>query len=199
MRERLIDRLAGRTKHRVVSASLHDDPPPGGIPGRLTPAAVLVPIVDHPEGMTVVFTRRTDHLTDHAGQICLPGGRVDPGDRDPAATALREAEEEVGLAHHQIEIVGRLDTCVTGTGFAVVPVVGVIAPPVALALDSFEVAEAFEVPLAFLLDPANHQQHSLTRNGVRHRFYALPYGDRYIWGATARMVVNLHEILNAPC
>jgi len=161
---------------------------------------VLVPLIDRADGMTVLLTQRTVHLSDHAGQISFPGGREEPEDTGPVDTALREAEEEIGLARARVEIVGRLDTCITGTGFQVVPVVGVIEAPFALgelALDSFEVAEAFEVPLSFVLDPANHARRMAMARGRRREFYVLPYGERYIWGATARMLVNLQEIIGA--
>lgn len=195
MREMIADKIGTRTTYRVIAASLMDEES-GGHPGEgLTSAAVLVPIVERADGMTVLLTRRTDHLHDHAGQICFPGGRVEPDDEDAVDTALRETEEEIGLDRRHIHVIGRLDTCVTGTGFAVVPVVGMIAPGFTLTLDAFEVAEAFEVPLSFLLDPANHQRRSLVHEERRRHFYAVPYHDRYIWGATARMLVNLHEIL----
>ena len=161
----------------------------------LTAAAVLVPLVDRPAGMTVLLTRRTDHLLDHAGQICFPGGRLDPGDRDAAAAALREAEEEIGLPRERVAVIGRLDAYVTRTGFEVTPVVGLIDELPVLAPDPFEVAEAFEVPLAFLLDPANYRRHSRVYAGARRHFHAVPWRQHYIWGATAGMLVNLRETL----
>ncbi len=164
----------------------------------LTLAAVLVPLVTHADGLAALFTRRTDHLADHAGQISFPGGRVESGDRDPVATALREAEEEIGLAAGRVEVVGCLDVLDTSTGFLVTPVVGLVAPPVALSLDAFEVAEAFEVPLAFLLDPANRRREVIRRGARTREVDAFDYQGRTIWGATARMVINLHEILYRP-
>jgi 8-oxo-dGTP pyrophosphatase MutT (NUDIX family) len=162
----------------------------------LTAAAVLVPIVERPDGPTVLLTRRTAHLHDHAGQISFPGGRVDPCDVDPVACALREAEEEVGLSPDRTEVVGRLDTYETRTGFQIVPVVGIVRPPFELTPDSFEVAEIFEVPLAFVVDPANHQRQSRKDiGGVERQFWVLPYGSYFIWGATAGMLVNLSEVL----
>ena len=161
----------------------------------LTPAAVLVPVVKRTPEMTVLFTRRTDHLYDHAGQISFPGGRVDPGDRDVEAAALRETEEEIGLKRDHIEFAGALDTYVTRTGFEVTPLVGLVAPPFSLALDSFEVAEAFEVPLGFFLEPAHREIHSRQYEGKERRFYAYSFGDHYIWGATAGMLANLAEVL----
>lgn len=162
----------------------------------LVPAAVLVPIVEREGGPTILLTRRTAHLHAHAGQISFPGGRVEHGDTDPADCALRETEEEVGLPRDRTEIVGRLDTYQTRTGFEIVPVVGIVRPPFTVQPDSFEVAEVFEVPLQFVLDPANHQRKSLAdRGGVERQFWVLPYGEYYIWGATAGMLVNLSEVL----
>jgi 8-oxo-dGTP pyrophosphatase MutT (NUDIX family) len=178
----------------------HDLNPDFYEPGRaLTEAAVLVPIVTRGEGPTVLLTQRTDHLNDHAGQISFPGGRLDPGDADARAAALRETEEEIGLPHAHVRLVGRLDTYVTRTGFEVTPLIGLVAPPFALTLDSFEVAEAFEVPLAFFLDSANRKTDSRLYQGKERHFFAFPYGERYIWGATAGMLVNLAEVLGAPC
>jgi 8-oxo-dGTP pyrophosphatase MutT (NUDIX family) len=170
---------------------------PGALPPRagLTGAAVLVPLVDHPIGLTVLLTQRTAHLSDHAGQISFPGGRIEPSDAHPVAAALREAEEEVGLPASHVDIVGRLDTYVTGTGFEVVPVVALVRPPYPLRPDPFEVAEVFEVPLDFLVDPANLQRGSREWKGTTRCFFALPYENRYIWGATAGMLVNLAEVL----
>ena len=172
-------------------------PTSGALPpsADLTGAAVLVPIVDHSTGLTVLLTQRTAHLTDHAGQISFPGGRIEPTDEHPVAAALREAEEEVGLPASHVEIVGRLDTYVTGTGFEIVPVVGLVRTPYPLRPDPFEVAEVFEVPLDFLIDPKHLQRGSREWQGTTRSFFALPYEDRYIWGATAGMLVNLAEVL----
>jgi 8-oxo-dGTP pyrophosphatase MutT (NUDIX family) len=164
-------------------------------PERRVPAAVLVGMVDRPDGLTVLLTQRTAHLTDHAGQISLPGGRIEDSDPDPIHAALREAEEEVGLPRTHVEVIGRLDTYITGTGFEITPVVGLVRPSFELRLDAFEVAEAFEVPLAFIVDPANHERHSRELRGHTRSFFVLPYNDRYIWGATAAMLVNLAEVL----
>lgn len=168
---------------------------PGDCPDGLTAAAVLVPLVTHAGGMTAVFTRRTDHLSDHAGQVSFPGGRREPGDRDAVATALREAEEEIGLDAARVEVVGRLGLCDTSTGFGVVPVVGLVAPPLDFALDDFEVAEVFEVPLDFLLDPANRRRERRRHGGRLREYYAMDYDGRTIWGATARIVIALDEAL----
>jgi 8-oxo-dGTP pyrophosphatase MutT (NUDIX family) len=162
---------------------------------RLKAAAVLVPIVDRTAGPTVLLTRRTDHLHDHAGQISFPGGRIDAGDSGPESAALREAQEEIGLPAPSVRLLCRLDTYIVRTGFEVVPVVGLVSPPLRLALDRFEVAEAFEVPLAFFLTPGTKQRHSRMFRGKERYFYAYPYRDYYIWGATAGMLGNLAEIL----
>jgi 8-oxo-dGTP pyrophosphatase MutT (NUDIX family) len=161
----------------------------------LTPAAVLVPIIAHPDQLTVLLTRRTAHLHDHAGQISFPGGRVDPGDESPVDTALREAEEEVALPRSVTNVISRLDTYQTRTGYEIVPVVGILQPPFDLKPDPFEVAEAFEVPLDFIVDPANHRRDSRIFQGAERHFWAMPYGTYYIWGATAGMLVNLSEVL----
>lgn len=164
-----------------------------GLP--LTPAAVLFPIVLRDDGQTVLLTQRTAHLKDHGGQISFPGGRVEVEDQSPIHTALRETEEEIGLAREHVEVLGFLPEYRTGTGFRVTPVVALVTPPFDLALDPFEVAEAFEVPLAFLLDPANHKRHSLHYRGALRHFFAMPYGDYFIWGATAGMIRSLTERL----
>ena len=166
-------------------------PANGRDPASLKQAAVLAPIVERPEGLTVLFTRRTDHLANHPGQISFPGGRMEPHDASPEDAALRETEEEIGLDRRHVDIIGRLDTYITRTGFEITPVVGMVKPPFDLTPDPQEVAEVFEVPLAFLCDPGNRQRHSREVFGSTRHFYALPYGDRYIWGATAGMLVNL--------
>ncbi len=162
---------------------------------KLTQAAVLIPIVERSEGLTVLLTKRTAHLHDHAGQISFPGGRVDPGDNGPESTALRETEEEIGLAREHIRLVGQLDTYVTRTGFEISPLVGLVRPPFDLKPDDFEVAEVFEVPLGFILDPASQQRQSRMFQGALRHFYVFPYDNYYIWGATAGMLVNLTEVL----
>ena len=161
---------------------------------RLRPAAVLVPLVAR-QDVTALLTQRTDGLRAHAGQIAFPGGRIDPEDPGALAAALREAREEIGLDGRHIEFLGYLDPYVTVTGFLVQPCVALVEPGFTLALNPAEVADAFETPLAFLMDPANHQRGSRVRDGVTRRFYAMPYGDRYIWGATAGIIRNLYERL----
>ncbi len=162
----------------------------------LKAAAVLVPLIERPDGLTVLFTQRTSHLAHHAGQVSFPGGHIEPDDGGPAETALRETEEEVGLDRRHVEIVGRLDTYVTRTGFVVTPVVGLVRPPFTLRPDPHEVAEIFEVPLAFLLDRRNHERCSAEFEGRTRFFWAMPYGRHFIWGATAGMVINLCDILD---
>jgi 8-oxo-dGTP pyrophosphatase MutT (NUDIX family) len=161
----------------------------------LRPAAVLVPLIDHAHGMSVLLTQRTAHLTAHAGQISFPGGRIEAADADAVAAALRETEEEVGLPPDRVSVIGRLDTYITGTGCEIIPVVGIVAPPHKLAIDPFEVAEAFEVPLSFILDKRNHQRVERQSGAHRRAFFVLPYEDRNIWGATAGILVNLAEVL----
>lgn len=158
-------------------------------------AAVLVPIILRDAGATLLLTQRTAHLRDHAGQISFPGGRCEPSDVSPEATALREASEEVGLDAAQTEILGRLPEYHTSTGFAVTPVVALVTPPLNLKLDDFEVAEVFEPPLEFLLNRQNHQRHQREFQGEIREFWAMPWEDRYIWGATAGMLVSLHHFL----
>ncbi|MCE9659128.1 MAG: CoA pyrophosphatase [Burkholderiales bacterium] len=170
-----------------------------------TPASVLIGIVLRDEP-TVLLTQRTDHLTDHPSQISFPGGRVEPSDADAVATALREAEEEIGLEPAWVEVLGSLPTYTTSTGFVVTPVVGTVRLGFDLRLDPFEVAEVFEVPLAWLMNPANHQRHAIEVEGVRREFFSIPWpgvdgegrSRRYfIWGATAAMLRNLYRFLSA--
>jgi len=162
------------------------------------PAAVLVPVIARRE-LTVLFTQRPQTMPTHAGQISFPGGKVERHDPDHAAAALREAEEEIGLKQQHIEVMGSLPEYVTGTGFRVTPVVALVHPPFELTADEFEVAEIFEVPMSFLMDGANHQRRSavLPSRPGRRSFYAMPYGDYFIWGATAAMLRNLYHFLRA--
>ncbi|MEN5081357.1 CoA pyrophosphatase [Bosea sp. TWI1241] len=158
-------------------------------------AAVLVPIVLRKEGPTMLLTQRSAALRAHSAQIAFPGGRIDAVDGSPLVAALREAQEEIGLAPERVRTVGYLDAYLTGTGYRVTPVVGLVEPPLDLTLNPHEVDEAFETPLAFLLDPANHQRHGREWKGRYRSYYAMPHGDRYIWGATAGMIRNLYERL----
>ncbi|HYM30857.1 MAG TPA: CoA pyrophosphatase [Candidatus Cybelea sp.] len=196
MRDTLLQRLSG--VQRGSERGDHDLNPAGARhAGPLTPAAVLVPIIDRPERLTVLFTKRTPHLSKHAGQVSFPGGRIEDQDPDAVACALRETEEEIGLDRRLVQVLGELDRYVTGTGFAITPVVGLVAPHFELKADPHEVAEVFEVPLDFLLDPYNHQRHSGMFNGQERHWFAMPYGEHYIWGATAGMLVNLYHIVRA--
>lgn len=181
--------LLGTAAEPVIEAGAADQTDP------LTPAAVLVPLVMRDSGITVLLTQRTAHLRDHAGQVSFPGGRCEPDDLSPESTALREASEEVGLDPQQVEVIGRLPEYRTGTGFSVIPVVGLVSPPLNLRLDDFEVAEVFEPPLAFLMDTANHQRHRMHIRGATREFWAMPWEGYFIWGATAGMLVSLQARL----
>ncbi len=162
-------------------------------------AAVLVPLVDRgTDGLTVMLTKRTDHLANHGGQISFPGGRCDDGDADCIATALRETEEEVGIARRHVSVVGELDDYIVGTGYLVRPIVGIVAPPFELKPHDHEVAEIFEAPLDFVLNPANIQRHSRDVGGIQRFHHAIMWRDYYIWGATAGMLLNLSELLWQP-
>jgi 8-oxo-dGTP pyrophosphatase MutT (NUDIX family) len=167
--------------------------------GLLTPqpAAVLVPIVARPEGLSMILIQRPETMAAHPGEVSFPGGKVDAADPSPLETALREAEEEIGLARAHVELLGFLDCYQVGSGFRVVPVVGLVTLPFTLDVHAREVADAFEVPLAFLMDSANHQKHSREAKGQTQWFYAMPYEGRFIWGATAAMIRNLFERLTA--
>ena len=160
-----------------------------------TAASVLVPIVAHPQGLTVLFTQRTTQLKAHSGQVSFPGGRAEPGDASAEFTALRESQEEIGLAPERVEILARLPDYHTRTGFRVTPIVGLLTPPLGLAPDPREVAEVFEVPLAFLLDPRNHLRRTREFKGQTVGFYEMNFEKRTIWGATAGMLVNLYRHL----
>lgn len=169
------------------------------LPERWRPAAVLVPLVNRQGGVTVLLTQRTEDMPSHAGQVAFPGGRRQPDDPDPVATALRETEEEVGLDRRFVDVVGPVDLYRTGTGFEITPVVGIVTPGFVTRADPREVADVFEVPLGHFLDERNHRIDSRTvaSSGLQRRFYAMPYEDRYIWGATAGMLKNLQHILTA--
>lgn len=167
-------------------------------------ASVLVPLIERDDGLRVLLTRRTDHLHDHAGQISFPGGRVDPGDVDLIDTALRETQEEVGLPRERVQVLGALNTYSTVSSYVVTPIVGLIQPPFDLALDAFEVAEAFEVPLQYLMTPAHHHRHAAEFEGVKRQFLSMPWRsvdaqgqprEYFIWGATAAMLRNLYHFL----
>jgi len=168
------------------------------LPGRegvAKPAAVLVPLINRTEGLTVLLTQRSPDLPDHPGQISFPGGRIEPEDRDVGVAALREAEEEIGLPRERVSLLGRLSEYETVTGYRVTPVVGWVEPPFEVKPDPIEVADVFEVPLAFLLEPSNQQRHFRMVGEIRRDYYAIPYGERYIWGATAAMLLILERTL----
>jgi len=160
------------------------------------PAAVLVGLVPRAEGLSLLLTERQPHLRAHAGQIAFPGGRVDATDRDAVAAALRETEEETGIAPSFIEPVGFLDTYLTSTNYRVVPVVALLRPGFTVVPQEAEVKDVFEVPLAFLMDPANHQRHSRDWQGHTRYYYAMPWQGRYIWGATAGMIRNFYRLMH---
>ena len=162
----------------------------------IRPAAVLVPVVDRDEPM-VLLTQRTAHLKDHAGQISFPGGKIEATDPSPAAAAVREAEEEIGLSPRLVEPLGYLDLYLTTLGYRIVPTLARVLPGLQLRLNREEVEDAFEVPLAFLMAPDNHQRYSSDWNGMTRTFYAMPFGERYIWGATAGILRNLYERIYA--
>jgi 8-oxo-dGTP pyrophosphatase MutT (NUDIX family) len=205
-RLRMIDRESLRLRLEIAAAlpvcdcddARGDARPADRLPhDHLTPAAVLLGLVGYADGPRVILTQRTGTLRDHAGQISFPGGRIEPGDSDPEAAALRETHEETGLATERVEILGRLSPCDTITGFRVHPVVGWIEPPVSYIPDPVEVAEVFEVPLAFVLDSANHRRDSTEAGGLSRSFYVLDYHDRHIWGATAGILVDFARLLTA--
>jgi len=189
-----LEELRRRFAAPPAPATVYGDEGPRPAAGELRPAAVLLPIMARgPENaaqLTMLFTRRAVHLKDHSGQVSFPGGRVAQNDPSPEATALREAREEIGLDPGRVELLGRMPEYHTRTGFRITPVVGIVTPPFELQPDAGEVEEIFEVPLAFLLDPANHQRQSREWQGELRWFFAMPYERHYIWGATAGMLVN---------
>jgi 8-oxo-dGTP pyrophosphatase MutT (NUDIX family) len=163
----------------------------------LIPAAVLIPVVNREDELKVLFTRRAANLAQHAGQISFPGGHIEESDNEPIDAALRETEEEVGLPRHHIDVIGQLENYISRTGFEITPIVGVIEPPFTVVPQPSEVAEVFEVPLSFLLNPENHHRHTREISGENREFYAMPYGEYYIWGVTAGILVNLYEYLSS--
>jgi 8-oxo-dGTP pyrophosphatase MutT (NUDIX family) len=167
-----------------------------GREGAPVEAAVLVPMVMRQGGLTVLLTQRTDHLHDHAGQVSFPGGRVEKDDLGPVATALRETHEETGLAPEHVDVIGHLPRYFTATGFAITPVTSLVRPNFSLSPDKFEVAHVFEVPLSFLTDPRNYRFHEARLpDGSVRRYYSVPWGDFFIWGATAAMLRGMYQIL----
>ena len=194
LRERFAQRLVWAPEPFETLAPERGDP---------RAASVLVPLVVRDAGLSVLLTQRADHLSDHAGQISFPGGRREPSDPDEVATALREANEEVALEPERVEVLGALPEYLTGTGFRVTPVVGLVHLPFTVSADTLEVAEIFEVPLSFLMNPANHEVRLLRWEGGERRFFAMPYpragaaGQYFIWGATAGMLRNFYRFLAA--
>jgi 8-oxo-dGTP pyrophosphatase MutT (NUDIX family) len=177
-------RLNPDLTHLIVRAGLRD-------------AAVLIPVVDHSDGATVILTKRTEKLRSHSGQIAFPGGSIDAADRSPEEAALRETEEEIGLDRSFVEVIGRLPDYVSGSGFRVAPVLGIVRPGFLLTVNADEVDDVFEVPLGFIMDAANHSRESREWQGHIRHFYTMPYGDRYIWGLTAGIIRMLYERLYA--
>lgn len=202
-----LSRLFPLTREAIAERLARPAPPPGpdelhritlGEGARVTYAAVMVPLVNRPEGLQLLLTQRTAHLADHAGQISFPGGRVEPQDASREETAFRETEEEIGLARTHVALLGRLPDYEIPSGFRITPIVGWIEPPFELRPDPIEVAEVFEVPLAHLLDPANQQRHFRMLGERRRDYWAIPYGERFIWGATAAMLLMMDRTLRDP-
>ena len=201
--DEIVQRVGERS--RLLSSGLPVSKPPLGsdfslngvipTPTSFRPAAVLVPLVRREPVITVLLTQRTEDMPSHAGQIAFPGGRKQQEDADARATALRETEEEVGISRTFVQVIGAVDPYRTGTGYEITPVVGIVTPGFTIHADPREVADVFEVPLSHFLDAQNHRVDSRVFQGRERRFYAMPYGDRYIWGATAGMLKNLHFVL----
>lgn len=203
--DEIVRRISERSR-RLASGLPVASPPIGSdfslngvvaMPEAWRPASVLVPLVRREPGITVLLTQRTEDMPSHAGQIAFPGGRRQAEDVDAIATALRETEEEVGLTRDFIEVIGPMDQYRTGTGYEITPIVGIVTPGFTMRADPREVADVFEVPLDHFLDERNHRIDSRVWQGRERRYYAMPYGERYIWGATAGMLKNLHFILTA--
>jgi 8-oxo-dGTP pyrophosphatase MutT (NUDIX family) len=187
--------LRERLRRAPPAFSVFGDDGTEGREAASTAAAVLIPVIAHPQALTVLFTQRTPHLRSHSGQVSFPGGRAEPGDASAEFTALRETEEEIGLRRSAVEVLARLPDYRTRTGYRVTPVVGLLTPPVAFAPDPNEVAEIFEVPLEFLLDERNRQRRTREFQGRQVGYYVFEYQEKVIWGATAGMLVNLHKML----
>ncbi len=203
----LVDEIVRRVRERStrLASGLPVPPLPVGsdfslngivpAPEKYRPASVLVPIVARTPDITILLTQRTEDMPSHAGQVAFPGGRRHESDADDVATALRETEEEVGIGQDFIEVIGSYDHYQTGTGYEITPIVGIVTPGFTVRADPREVAAVFEVPLDHFLDERNHRIDSRMAQGRERRFYAMPYGQRYIWGATAGMLKNLQFIL----
>ncbi|MDQ4135337.1 MAG: CoA pyrophosphatase [Pseudomonadota bacterium] len=185
------------TPANVFGDHTHDPVPvlPFTTGGPPRPAAVLVPVILHDDGPAILFTERSTGLREHSGQIAFPGGKMDTNDPSPLETALREAEEEIGLSRSAVKPIGYLDAYLSSSNYLVLPVVGLVTPPVSLTLNPGEVASTFEVPVSFLMDPNRHELHQRELRGRQRRYYAMPFGERYIWGVTAGILRNLYERL----
>lgn len=177
-------RLNPDLRHLIVRPNLRD-------------AAVLIPVVDHGAEANVLLTKRTEKMRSHSGQVAFPGGAIDPTDASPEDAAVRETLEEIGLGAADIEIVGRMPDYVTGSGYRIVPVLGIVRPDYLLTINEDEVDDAFEVPLSFLMDPANHRRESRIWQEKERFYYTMPFGERYIWGVTAGIIRTLYERLYA--
>lgn len=202
LRQRVHRRLGGEISHppgAVVAGGDHDLNPDWNDADRhrpvRRPCAVLIPLIAHGDALSVLMTRRADHLAQHAGQVAFPGGKIGPQDRAPVNAALREAHEEVGLHPQFVDVLGRLDDYRTGTGFDIAPFIGIVRPGFALVADPNEVSEILHAPLAFLMAPENHQIREVIWRGQPRRFYAMPYERHYIWGATAGILRRMYERL----
>ena len=187
-----------RRLDRMELPELNDGHRLPGREGVTTPAAVLIPIVNRPDGLTMLLTQRSDTLPDHPGQISFPGGRQELEDATSADTALRESYEEIGLPADRVEILGAVGRYETVTGYSVTPIAGWVEPPFVLQTDPLEVADVFEVPLTFVLDPANYVQRERVVSGRTRHYFEVPFGERYIWGATAAMILLFYYALAAP-
>jgi 8-oxo-dGTP pyrophosphatase MutT (NUDIX family) len=190
-----VDELRERLKRAPPTFAVYGDDGSEGREAATTAAAVLIPVVAHAQALTLLFTQRTTHLRSHSGQVAFPGGRAEPGDASAEFTALREAEEEIGLSPASVEVLARLPDYRTRTGYRVTPVVGLLTPPLSLTPDPHEVAEIFEVPLAFLMDERNCQRRTREFLGQTVGYYVFEHENRVIWGATAGMLVNLNRML----
>jgi 8-oxo-dGTP pyrophosphatase MutT (NUDIX family) len=190
-----VDVVEARPRPPPPAYAVYGDDGTEGREAASTPAAVLIPLIAHADALSVLFTQRTAHLKNHSGQVSFPGGRAELGDASAEFTALRETEEEIGLAMQRVEVLARLPDYRTRTGFRVTPVIGLVAPPLELAPDPREVAEVFEVPLAFLMEERNRQRRTREFQGQQVGYYVFEYGGRVIWGATAGILVNLNRML----